>query len=143
MVEKQEWQKYMRWHFYIILLIIHGLLYIDYLHILYYLNLQLWNMNSEAAAGLFLKILQSLFTKLQAFRSATLWPATLLKRHSYTGVFPWNLINSQKHLFWRTSVNDCFCVLITSSYIDFYNSLQYTFLIFTNRFFIKQLKQEN
>ena len=55
MVEKQEWQKYMRWHFYIILLIIHGLLYIDYLHILYYLNLQLWNMNSEAAAGLFLK----------------------------------------------------------------------------------------
>ena len=42
----------------------------------------------------------------------------------------------------RTSVNDCLCVLIASSYIDFYNSLKYTFFIFTNNFFfITQLKQ--
>ena len=41
----------------------------------------------------------SLLIKLQAFR-----PATLLKRHSNTGVFQWILRN----LFWRTSANDCF-----------------------------------
>ena len=71
------------------------------------------------------------FTKLQAFR-----PATLLRIDSYTSVFLWNLRNSEEHL------NDCFCVLITSSYIDFYNPLQYTFHIFTNKFFfITQLKQ--
>ena len=34
--------------------------------------------------------------------------------------------------------------LITSSYIDFYNSLQYTFFSFSNNFFsITQLKQYN
>ena len=83
---------------------------------------------------LFLKILQmsqeytcvgvSFFAKMKAFR-----PATLLKRDSYTGVFLWNLRNSQEHR--KTSAKDCFCVLITSSYIDFYNSLKYAFFIFT------------
>ena len=44
--------------------------------------------------------------------------------------------------FPSTLKNDYFCVLITSSYIDFYNSLKYTFFIFTsNFFFITQLKQ--
>ena len=44
----------------------------------------------------------------------------------------------------RTSANDCFCVLITSSYIDFYNSLKYTFFVFSSNFFcITQLKQQN
>ena len=76
------------------------------------------------------------FTKLKAFR-----PATLLKTDSYTSVFLWNLTNSEEHYF-EEHLNDCFCVLITSSYIDFYNPLQYTFYIFTNNFFfIAQLKQ--
>ena len=41
--------------------------------------------------------------KLQA-----LGPATLIKRDSNTGVFLWSLRNCEEHLFWRTSVNDCF-----------------------------------
>ena len=45
------------------------------------------------------------FTKLQAFRIAT-----LLKRDPCTGVFPWNLRNSEEHLFWK-QLNDCFCVV--------------------------------
>ena len=44
--------------------------------------------------------------------------------------------------YFEEYMNDCFCVLITSSNIDFYNSLQDTFFIFTNNFFfITQLKQ--
>ena len=39
-----------------------------------------------------------LFTKLLAFRAAT-----LLKKDPYTGVCLWNLRNSEEHLFWRTS----------------------------------------
>ena len=36
-------------------------------------------------------------------------PATLLKRDSSTGAFLWILQNFQEHLFWRKSVNNCFC----------------------------------
>ena len=43
--------------------------------------------------------------KLQAFR-----PVTLLKRDSNTGVFLWISHSSLEHLFWRTSVNGCFCL---------------------------------
>ena len=47
-----------------------------------------------------------------------------------------------KNTYFEEHLNDCFCVLITSSYIDFYNPLQYTFFIFINNFFfITQLKQ--
>ena len=46
-----------------------------------------------------------------------------------------------KNTYFEKHLNDCFCVLITSSYIDFYNPLQYTIFIFTNNFsFITQLK---
>ena len=45
------------------------------------------------------------FTKLQAFR-----PATLLKIDSYTSVFLWNLRNSEEHLFWRTSERLLLCI---------------------------------
>ena len=125
------------------LLIIHWLLYNDYLYT--YLHLQFWQSRRsrihKQPPEVFLKFFANFtgkhlcwslfFTKLQAFR-----PATLLKIGSYTSVFLWNLRNSEEHL------NDCFCVLITLSYIDFYNPLQYTFHIFTNKFFfITQLKQ--
>ena len=42
-------------------------------------------------------------TKLQTWD-----PATLLKRDSNTGAFLLNFCNFKEHLFWRTSVNDCF-----------------------------------
>ena len=45
------------------------------------------------------------FTKLQAFR-----PATLLKIDSYTSAFLWNLRNSEEHLFWRTSERLLACI---------------------------------
>ena len=71
--------------------------------------------NSEAAAGGVLKNFANFtgkhlcwslfFTKLQAFR-----PATLLKIDSYTSVFLWNLRNSEEHLFWRTSERLLLCI---------------------------------
>ena len=47
------------------------------------------------------------FTGKQLCRSLFLRPATLLKRCSN---FLWNLPIFYKHLFWRTSVNNCFCM---------------------------------
>ena len=48
-----------------------------------------------------------------------------------------------KNTYFEEHLNNCFCALITSSYIDFYYPLQYTFYIFTNNFFfITQLKLE-
>ena len=41
--------------------------------------------------------------KLQDWR-----PQTLLKRDSNTDTFLWILQNFHKHLFWKTSANDCF-----------------------------------
>ena len=88
----------------VMLLIIHWLLYVDYLYILYYLPSPTIltkppEQNSEAAAGGILKnsanftgkhLCWSLsFTKLQVFR-----PVKVIKRDSYTGVFLWNLRNS-------------------------------------------------
>ena len=82
-------------------------------------------------------VLESLFYKV-----ASLQACNVIKRDSYAGAFLWNMRNSQEQLLWRTSVNDCFCVLITSTWTDFYNSLQCMFFIFTNNFlFITQLKQ--
>ena len=39
-------------------------------------------------------------------------PATLSKRASNTSFFLWILLNSQEHLFWRTSANRCSCGLL-------------------------------
>ena len=59
-----------------------------------------------------------------------------------TQVFSYEIWEILKNTYFEKHLNDCFCVLITSSYIDFYNPLQYTFYIFTNNFFfITQLKQ--
>ena len=112
------------------LLIIHWLLYNDYLYT--YLHLQFWQSRRsrihKQPPEVFLKFFANFtgkhlcwslfFTKLQAFR-----PATLLKIDSYTGVFLWNLRNSEEHLYFEEHLNDSFCVLITSSYIGFYNPL--------------------
>ena len=57
-------------------------------------------------------------------------------------VFSCEIWEILKNTYFQEHLNDCFCVLITLSYIDFYNPLQYTFLIFINNFFcITQLKQ--
>ena len=34
--------------------------------------------------------------------------SNFIKKDFITGIFLWNLWNFQKHLFWRTSANDCF-----------------------------------
>ena len=47
-------------------------------------------------------MLESTFNKV-----ADLWPGSF-KRDSNTGVFLWSLQNFSEHLFWWTSVNDCF-----------------------------------
>ena len=47
---------------------------------------------------------------LQAYK-----PTTLLQRDSNTGVFLWILWKFYKHLFQRTSVNDCFWTLLIQS----------------------------
>ena len=65
------------------------------------------------------------FTKLQAFR-----PATLSKRDSYKGVFLSNLRNFSEYLFWKASMSNCFCEQNTSAYIDLCNSLKCMFFIF-------------
>ena len=47
-----------------------------------------------------------------------------------------------KNTYFEEHLNGCFCVLIASSYIDFYNPLEHTFFIFINNFFfITQSKQ--
>ena len=38
--------------------------------------------------------------------------AALFKKNSNTVAFLWNLRNFYEHLFWRTSANDCFYILI-------------------------------
>ena len=108
--------------------------------------------NSEVAVGGIFKsfanftgkhLCWSLFLiELQTFK-----PGTLLKGNP-TQVFSCNIWEILKTPFW-TSVNDCFCVLITvcvfcvfTASVYFYNSLQYPFFIFTNNFFlITQVKQ--
>ena len=120
--------------------------YIDFFTlfiIIYLLTLtiltQLLEQNSEAATGGVLKNFANFtgkhlcwslfFTKLQAFR-----PATLLKRDSYTGVFLWNLRNSEEQLFRRTSERLLLCIDDFIIYW-FLQPLQYTIFIFTNTLF--------
>ena len=102
-------------------MIIHWLLCIDYLYILCYLQLQFWHSCwsriQKQPPEMFLMILQFqwknlywsfFFTKLQAFR-----PATLLKRDSYTGNFLWKLRNltlTSEHVFWKTSERLLLCI---------------------------------
>ena len=130
------------------LLIIHWLLYNDYLlltltiytylllTLTYYLHWQSRRSRThKQPPEVFLKFFANFtgkhlywslfFTKLQAFR-----PATLLKIDSYTGVFLWNLRNSEEHLFWRTSERLLLCI----DYFIICWFLQYTFFIFTNEF---------
>ena len=127
------------------LLIIHLLLYIDYLYIIYYLHLQFWHSHwsrfQKQPPKLFLKILQifqentcigSILYKVASLQACNAIKNRLLHREFH--------VKFEKYL--RTPIlNDCFCVLINSSFIDFYNSLQYTFCSFTNNFLITQLKQ--
>ena len=101
--------------------------------------------NSEAAVGDVLKNFANFtgkhlcwslfFKKLQAFRSVM-----LLKRDSYTGVSLWNLRNSEEHLFRKTSEWLLLCIDYFIIYW-FLQPLQYLIFIFTNNFFIMQLKQ--
>ena len=132
------------------LLIIHWLLYIDYLWLYTYLHLQFWhsrpNKIRKQPPELFLKKFANFtgkhlcwsifFTNMQTFR-----PATLLKRDSYTGVFLWNLRNCEEHLFRKRSERLLLCIDYFIIYL-FLQPLQYTIFIFTNNFFfITQLKQ--
>ena len=127
----------------------HTLTFIQWL-LIYLLTLTILTQppeqNSEAAAGDVLKNFANFtgkhlcwslfFTRLQVFRTAT-----LLKK-APTQLFSYEIWEILKNTCFEEHLNDCFCVLITSSYIDFYNPLQYTFYIFTNNFFfITQLKQ--
>ena len=126
----------------------HTLTFIQWL--LIYLHLQFWQSRRsrihKQPPEVFLKFFANFtgkhlcwslfFTKLQAFR-----PATLLKIDSYTSVFLWNLRNSEEHLFWRASERLLLCIDYFT-YIDFCNLYSRCFLIFTyNFFFITQLKQ--
>ena len=123
-----------------------------YTMITYYLHLQFWQSRRsrihKQPPEVFLKFFANFtgkhlcwslfFTKLQAFR-----PATLLKIDSYTSVFLWNLRNSEEHLLWRTSERLLLCIDYFIIYW-FLQPLQYTIFIFTNNFFfITQLKQQN
>ena len=58
-------------------------------------------------------MLESLFYKV-----ASLQDCNVTKKDSYTGVFLGSLINSG-HNYVQDHLNDCFCVLITSSCIDY------------------------
>ena len=73
-------------------------------------------------------VLDLFFTTLQAFR-----PATLLKIDIFTGNFLLKNIWMTAFVYWWY-LNNCFCVLITSACIDFYNSLQHMFFSFTDNF---------
>ena len=90
------------------------------IHYLYtYLHLQFWHSRRsrihKQPPEVFLKFFANFtgkhlcwslfFTKLQAFR-----PATLLKIDSYTSAFLWNLRNSEEHPFWRTSERLLLCI---------------------------------
>ena len=107
----------------------HTLTFIHWLLMIIYL--QFWRSRrsgiQKQPPEVFLKILQIwqestcvgvfFFTKLQAFR-----PATLLKRDFYTGVFLRNLRNSEEDLFRRTSER----LLLSIDYFIIYWFLQFT-----------------
>ena len=116
------------------LLIIHWLLYNDYLYT--YLHLQFWHSRRsrihKQPPEVFLKFFANFtgkhlcwslfFTKLQAFR-----PATLLKK-TPTQVFSCEICDILKNTCFEEHRNDCFCVLTTSSYIDFYRATSKTWI---------------
>ena len=59
-----------------------------------------------------------------------------------TQVLSCEIWESMKNNYFEEDLNDCFCVLITLSYIDFYNPLLYKIFIFTDNFlFIVHLEQ--
>ena len=51
----------------------------------------------------------SLFNKVSCLQTCN-----FIKRDSNTGVFLWILRNFEEHLFWRTSMDDCFCISSTT-----------------------------
>ena len=51
-------------------------------------------------------------------------PATFLKRDSNTGVFLWKA-NFLEHLFWRTSANNCFCIMFFKVFSECKNIIFY------------------
>ena len=119
----------------------HTLTFIQWL--LIYLHLQFWHSRRsrihKQPPEVFLKFFANFtgkhlcwslfFTKLQAFR-----PATLLKIDSYSSVFLWNLRNSEEHLFWRTSERLFLCIdyfiiywFLKSSTVHVFHFSQITF----------------
>ena len=133
----------------IMLLIIHCLFYIIHIYILTLTILtQPPEQNSEAAAGGVLKNFANFtgkhlcwslfFTKLQAFR-----PATLLKK-TPTQVFSCEIWEILKNTYFEKHLNKSERLLLCMDYFIIYwflQPLQYTIFIFTNNFFIAQLKQ--
>ena len=76
------------------------------------------------------------FCKVASFQTCN-----VIKKETPAQVFSCEIWEILTNTYLEEQLNDCSCVLITSSYIDFYNSLQCTFFIFTNNFFIAQLEQ--
>ena len=54
-------------------------------------------------------LLESLFNK-----DAALQACHFINKNSNTGILLWNFRNFYKHLFWRTSANDCFWPLTSA-----------------------------
>ena len=76
------------------------------------------------------------------YKVASLQGWNFTKKKTPTQLLSCEIWEILTNTYFEKHLNDCFCVLITSSYIDFYNPLQYTIFIFTNNFFfITQLKQ--
>ena len=119
-------------------------LYIHYLYVTYYFHLQFWHSRrsriQKQPPELFLKILQMSQENTCAgsliYKVASLQACNAIK-NSVISCKIWEIL---ENTYFEEHLDDCFCVLITSSYIDFYNSLQYAFFSFTRNFLITQLK---
>ena len=123
--------------------------YIDFYRLITH-NYILTHTYSTAAGAEFISSLRDVlknfkFQKCKFHRKAPLLESRFYKVASLqgcnvTGVFLWNLRNSEEHLFWRTSEPLLLCI----DYFMIYWFLQYMFFIFTNKFFfIAQLKGQN
>ena len=135
----------------IILLVIHWLLFTDYLKLYTYCHLQFWHSRRsrihKQLPKVFLKILQVFFRISQIsqestcvgvffYKVASLQACNVTKK-TPAQVFSCEIWEILRNNYFEEHLNDCFCVLITSSCIDFY-----TLFIFTNKFFfITQLKE--
>ena len=124
----------------------HTLTFIHWLLIMTYWHLQFWHSRRsrihKQPPEVFLKILQisqeSTCAGVSFLQRCNLHACNVTKKDSYTDVFLWNLRNSEEHLFWRRYERLLLCV----EYFIIYWFLQYTFFIFTNKFFyFTQLKQ--